>query len=94
MNKSTSVVTKGEPKAVLGIHFGALCHPIAMQLRDQGVRMNAAIRDSATIWQHDADAITRLAVRQLLPYSAARNARQKLLKKIIRGLEAAAQGGK
>jgi len=79
---------KNENKATLGLHFGALCHPIAKQLKDQGVTMNVGIRGSASIWQKDADAITRLAVRQLLPDSAARGARQKLLKTIIRGIEA------
>lgn len=77
----------GEDKATLALNFGALCHPIAKQLKDQGVRMNVGIRGSATIWQKDADAITRLAVRQLLPDAAARSARKKLLKKIIRGIE-------
>lgn len=75
-------------KPMVELHFGALCHPIARQLRDCGVRMNVGIRGSATIWQNDADAITRLAVRQLLPESAARNARKKLFKKIIRDIEA------
>ncbi len=75
-------------KAMLALHFGAICHPLAKQLMEQGVRMNAGIRGSASIWQKDADAITRLAVRQLLPDSAARNARRKLLKRIIRGIEA------
>lgn len=74
-------------KATLALDFGALCHPLAKQLKDQGVRMNVAIRGSAGIWQKDADAITRLAVRQLLPDSAAQNARKKLLKKIVRGIE-------
>ena len=74
-------------KTTLALHFGALCQPLAKQFRDQGIRMNIGIRGSATIWQKDADAITSLAVRQLLSDSAARNARQKLLKKIIRGLE-------
>lgn len=78
-------------KAMLTLHFGALCHPIAKQLRDQGVRMNVAIRSSVSIWQKDADAITRLAVRQLLPETATRNARRKLLKKVIRGINANGQ---
>lgn len=73
--------------ATIALHFGALCHPLTKQLKDQGVRMNVGLRGSTRIWQADADAITRLAVRQLLPDSAARNARKKLFKKIVRGLE-------
>jgi len=73
--------------AMLHLHFGALCHPIAKQLKDQKVTMNVGVRGSVRIWQEDADAITRLAVRQLLPESAARAARKKLLKRIIRGIE-------
>jgi len=80
-----------ESKTTLALDFGALCRPIHKQLRDQGVRMTVDIRGSSAIWQKDADAITRLAVRQLLPDSAAWSARKKLLKKIIRGLEANAQ---
>ncbi len=71
----------------LGLHFGALVHSIAKQLSDQGVRMDIETQAKATMWQKDADAITRLAVRQLLPEAAARGARKKLLKKIIREIE-------
>lgn len=74
-------------KSPLTLDFGALCHPLAKQLKDQRVRMNVGIRGSITIWQKDADAITRLAVRQLLSDSAACIARKKLLKKIIYGIE-------
>jgi hypothetical protein len=79
-------------KAVVEISFGALCHPTAKQLKEQGVTMNVGMRGSCGTWQKDADAITRLAVRHLLPESATRNARQKLLKNIIRGIEASGNG--
>jgi hypothetical protein len=83
--------TDSPDKILLALDFGALVHPLAKQLKDAGVRFNVGIRGSVSIWQKDADAITRLAVRQLLPDAAARSARRKLLKKIIRGLEANGQ---
>lgn len=59
--------------------FGAVCPSIAEQLTgiDHGINPEALGHA-----QFDADAITRLSIRGLIPDSAARLARQKLLKRI------------
>lgn len=59
--------------------FGAVCPSIAEQLAgvDHGIDPTALGHA-----QFDADAITRLVVRGLIPDSAAHSARKKLLKRI------------
>lgn len=66
--------------AVMGIEiaFGALCDPIDKQLREQGHPLKAA-----SIFQKDADALTWLSVRGLLPDAQVRQARKKLLRRIV-----------
>lgn len=59
------------------IAFGALCDSIAKQLRTQGYRLK-----SVAPYQKDADAITRLVIRGLLPDSQANAARKRLMKDI------------
>lgn len=70
--------TKGN---TLLIHFGALADKIDNQLATRGLSA-----DPKTIahWQKDADAISRLSIRDLLTESQTRMARQKLLKTICR----------
>lgn len=59
------------------IKFGALCDSITKQLRAQGYRLKVSAS-----YQKDADAITRLAVRGLLPAAQANAARKRLMKDI------------
>lgn len=69
----------------LEIYFGALCDPIAEQLVKQG----AADFDAIDIhhFQLDADAITRLSVRGLIPDGQRRQLHTKLFTRIIKHLE-------
>lgn len=61
------------------LSFGVLSPKIAEQLATQ----NAGIEpDRLEHFQKDADAISRLHVRGLLPDSTAKNIREKLMKKI------------
>ena len=64
------------------VHFGALAQPLKDQL------VNAHI-DSELLshFQHDADAITRLAVRGLLSDTEINRSRQRLMKKIIKAIK-------
>lgn len=65
----------------LQIDFGALAPKIGEQVAAAGL---TADRDGVAQCQKDADALTRLAVRGLLPDSAIRNGRKRLVKHIIR----------
>lgn len=69
----------------LSLVFGASAPSIAEQLRRQGL---LASDGAVTLWQRDADAITRLAIRQLLPDAAIRTARKNLLKRVAKGVQA------
>lgn len=69
----------------IALHFGALCHPIAKQLKDAKVRFSKA---DAEVWQKNADAITMLRIHGLLPDSASRAAHKRLMKKIVSQIEA------
>lgn len=62
--------------------FGALADSLCDQLRRQGYRMAGG--GAFKMFQKDADAITRLAVRALLTPSAASAARQRLLNRIAK----------
>jgi hypothetical protein len=62
------------------MNFGAMAPSIAEQLTEQKLLCNTDIEH----WQRDADAITRLAVRGMLPLAQARAARQRLLREIAR----------
>lgn len=61
----------------LQIVFGALSESIAKQLSAQGYRLK-----SSALYQKDADAITRLLIRGLIPESQANDARKRLMKSI------------
>ena len=63
------------------IDFGAMAPKIAEQIAAAKL---TADKDGIAHCQKDADALTRLAVRGLLPDSAIRNGRKKLMKHIIR----------
>lgn len=65
----------------IGIHFGALAPSLAEQLKDYEIN-----EDDLKHFQLDADAITRLVCRSLIPDSIAVKARQRLLKKIVNKL--------
>ena len=65
----------------LQIDFGAMAPKIAEQITAVGL---TADKDGIAHCQKDADALTRLAVRGLLPDSAIRNGRKKLMKHILR----------
>jgi len=64
-------------KNTFGLHFGALAKPIADQLHEQGLKYDV---DRLEQFQKDADAITRLAIRNYLPDSVKRNIHKKLLR--------------
>jgi hypothetical protein len=66
----------------LELHFGALVPNLGQQLFDAGVIVSGT---DIKHWQKDADAIVRLNLRGLLTDSAMHSARQKLMKKIVKG---------
>lgn len=63
----------------INISFGALAPTIAEQLEKQNVGVEP---ERLEHFQKDADAISRLHVRGLIPDSVAKNIREKLMKKI------------
>jgi hypothetical protein len=73
----------------LSLIFGALTLPIQRQLTAQGFKANASL---CVTWQKNADAITRLAVHGLLPESAIKKARQKLVNEIAGQMRKRHQG--
>jgi hypothetical protein len=75
----------------IGLVFGALAEPILDQLREQGVRASILSSVDALNFQKDADAITRLAVRGILPEAEKRAAHRRLLRRIIVEIEEAAR---
>lgn len=70
----------------VALHFGAMAPSISEQLEGQGLTAEPA---DLLHWQKDADAITRLTVRQMLPESQAHAARKRLMKKIAKAVKAA-----
>ena len=66
----------------LELTFGAMAPTILAQLARQGVQPNEV--GVVSHWQRDADAIARLKIRGLISDSQARQARQRLLKNIVR----------
>lgn len=62
-----------------GITFGALAPEIREQLDEAGLRYE---EKDAEHFNRDAEAITRLHLRNLIPNGQAEKARQKLVKKI------------
>ena len=64
----------------VALSFGALVPRISEQLSDQKLK---AKTNNIIHWQRDADAITRLIIGGLLTDAQARNARRKLLKRIV-----------
>jgi len=70
-----------EDKTQIGIHFGALAPKLKEQLKSFQL-------DDMKL-QHiqlDADAITRLLIRGLIPDSVAHKTRQKLIKNITKSI--------
>jgi len=68
------------------IELGALSEPLTDQL-GRNIKLTPEQRKEAGIYDKDADAISRLYIRGLIPESQADNARRKLLKKIERLLD-------
>jgi len=66
-----------EKEMQVEIHFGALADPLEKQL--EGFNISA---DKIEHFQKDADAITRLVVRGLIPDGAAHQARKKIIRNI------------
>ena len=62
-----------------GVYFGALSPTLAEQLQEAGLDYD---EDTIDHLNRDAEAITRLSVRGVLPDSQAQAARKKLMKKI------------
>ncbi len=65
----------------LQIDFGAMAPKLKEQIKAADLKADS---DGIEHCQKDADALTRLAVRGLLPDSAVRNGRKKLMKHILR----------
>lgn len=63
----------------ISIHFGALCDPIKIQLKEQGCEIS--LNDSKRL-QGIADAIVMLKLHGIIPDSVVDNARKKLMKQI------------
>lgn len=64
----------------LGITFGALAPKIVEQLKEQKF---TAARIAITRAQNDADAVARLSVRGMLSDGETRNARRRILKRLL-----------
>lgn len=62
------------------IRFGAMAPPIRAQLEEQHIM--GIPHSLITSFQHDADALTRLAVRGMLPDRAVTAARKRLIQRI------------
>lgn len=67
----------------LNLIMGALAPPLRDQIREQKLRFDA---NTIRHFQRDMDAITRLAVRQLLSPSIRAKLNEKLFKQIVRYL--------
>lgn len=67
-----------------GLHFGAICDPIAKQISGQQLKFD---KSEVSHYQKDADAITRLRIRGYLPDSTLKKAQQKLFKKITKHVQ-------
>lgn len=65
------------------LSFGALSEPLKKQLAEQGLRMKSKYLQH---FQKDADALSRLHIRGLIPDSEVRKIRQKLMKSITKKL--------
>lgn len=65
------------------LRLGVMADRLVAQLRAQGLKSKAADRMA---WQKDADAITRLLMRSLMPEKAATRAREKLMRRIEKGV--------
>lgn len=68
----------------IGIHFGALCERIDKQLAAQG---HVVTKKNGRILQSFADSITMLSLHGFLSEAETRRARQRLLKRIAKGLQ-------
>lgn len=69
----------------LAIRFGAMAPTLRAQLLEQKV---IGIPYSVlTTFQHDADALTRLSIRGLLPARTVSAARQRLIKRICKQIK-------
>jgi hypothetical protein len=66
----------------LSLHFGATASPLKEQLKKMTGATWAA--DALDHFQKDADAVTRLFVRNLITDAQAHRARQKLVNKITK----------
>ena len=69
----------------IGLHFGALCDPIAKQLEEQGVVIS---ENDGKHFQKIADAITLLKLHRILPDSTVSKSQQKLMKQISECIQA------
>jgi hypothetical protein len=67
----------------IGIHFGAMAPPLKEQLKEFNLDDN-----SLEHFQKDAEAIVRLAIRGIIPDSVKSSANKRLLKNIVRKIEA------
>lgn len=68
----------------VAIHFGALCEPVAKQLAEQG---HVVTKKNGRILQEFADWITMLSLHGMLSEAETHRARQRLLKRIVKGLQ-------
>lgn len=75
---------KTETTTNISIRFGAFCEPIKEQLHKAGLGMDT---EKLEHFQKDADALVRLSLRDIIPFSACDKARQRLLNKIAKEAE-------
>lgn len=75
--------------AKIGLQFGALAPPLDEQLVEQGIA--AGVRNLRQL-QQDADAVSRLAVRQILTEAEADKARQRIIKRVGKLLSGKEEG--
>lgn len=68
-----------KPKREFGIHFGALCEPIAKQLRTQNLKLN---KPRVEVYQRRVEAINLLFIHGYISPSVTKTARIRLLKNL------------
>lgn len=72
---------------ILSLVFGAMAAPLTDQLNEQGFGPDDISSKDVLMYQKDADSITRLAVRGLIPEGVVRSARQRLLTRISKHIK-------
>ena len=79
-----------KPHATIALSFGVLSKPLAEQLAAQG---HAIPKKNGKILQRFADAISLLSVHGMLSDAEKDRVRNRLLKRIVKGLQSSSDSG-